>query len=108
MFTFRAAAMLAVFLPIATANAAQAQTNMPLTQPPGWVLDWHDEFDGKTLDRTKWVPETGGNGWGNQELEFYTDRPDNVRVDGGNLVIEARKEDYGGRHYTSARIKTAG
>ena len=35
------------------------------TQPPGWVLDWSDEFDGPVLDRTKWVPETGGNGWGN-------------------------------------------
>ena len=104
MSTLRIAAVLAVFLSAGT--AAQAQTT--LTQPPGWVLDWHDEFDGRTLDRTTWVPETGGNGWGNQELQFYTDRPDNVRVDGGNLVIEARKEDRGGRHYTSARIKTAG
>ena len=104
MSTLRIAAVLAVFLSAGT--AAQAQTT--LTQPPGWVLDWHDEFDGRTLDRTTWLPETGGNGWGNQELQFYTDRPDNVRVDGGNLVIEARKEDHGGRHYTSARIKTAG
>ena len=107
MSTFRAAAVLAVFLSLGGASHAQT-ANAPLTQPPGWVLDWSDEFDGPTLDRTKWVPETGGDGWGNQELEFYTDRPDNVRVDGGNLVIEARKEDYRGRHYTSARIKTAG
>jgi beta-glucanase (GH16 family) len=90
---------------LTVAGPASAQT---LTQPPGWALDWSDEFDGPVLDRTKWVPETGGNGWGNDELEFYTARPENVRVDGGNLVIEARREDYGGRHYTSARIKTAG
>jgi beta-glucanase (GH16 family) len=90
---------------LTVAGPACAQT---LTQPPGWVLDWSDEFDGPVLDRTKWVPETGGNGWGNDELEFYTARPENVRVDGGNLVIEARREDYGGRHTTSARIKTAG
>lgn len=93
---------------LALADVTQAQAQAPVAQPPGWVLDWNDEFDGPTLDRSKWVPETGGNGWGNQELEFYTDRPDNVRVDGGTLVIEARREDYGGRHYTSARIKTAG
>ncbi len=102
MSTFRIAAVLAAL--VCLMDGAYAQ----VTQPPGWVLDWNDEFDGPTLDRAKWVPETGGNGWGNQELEFYTDRPDNVRVDGGHLVIEARKEDYGGRHYTSARIKTAG
>lgn len=77
-------------------------------QPPGWVLDWHDEFDGKVLDKTRWVAETGGHGWGNQELQYYTGRPENLRVDGGNLVIEARREDYQGSKYTSARIKTAG
>jgi beta-glucanase (GH16 family) len=76
--------------------------------PAGWVLDWSDEFDGLALDRKKWAIETGGNGWGNQELEFYTGRPENLRVSGGNLVIEARREEYGGRHYTSARIRTAG
>lgn len=96
-----AAVFAAAWLTVAGPASAQ-------TQPPGWVLDWSDEFDGHVLDRTKWVPETGGNGWGNDELEFYTARPENVRVDGGNLVIEARREDYGGRHYTSARIKTAG
>jgi beta-glucanase (GH16 family) len=74
----------------------------------GWVLDWSDEFDGAKLDHAKWVEETGGHGFGNNELEFYTARPENVRVAGGQLIIEARKEEWKGRHYTSARIKTAG
>jgi len=78
-----AAVFAAAWLTVAGPASAQA-----LTQPPGWVLDWSDEFDGPVLDRTKWVPETGGNGWGNDELEFYTARPENVRVDGGNLVID--------------------
>jgi beta-glucanase (GH16 family) len=75
---------------------------------PGWVLDWSDEFEGRALDHGKWVEELGGHGFGNNELQVYTARPENVRVEGGNLVIEARREDREGRHYTSARIKTAG
>src|SRR2546428_6989372 len=46
----------------------------PESSRPVWQLVWHDEFDGATLDAGKWVRETGGNGWGNAELEFYTDR----------------------------------
>lgn len=76
--------------------------------PAGWALAWSDEFDGTQLDRTKWVAETGGHGWGNKELQHYTGRPENVRVEDGMLVIEARQERYGGNDYTSARIKTAG
>jgi beta-glucanase (GH16 family) len=76
--------------------------------PAPWVLDWSDEFDGSALDATHWVAETGGDGWGNHELQFYTDRPANVRVEGGNLVLQAQREQFGGRAYTSARIKSAG
>jgi len=74
----------------------------------GWTLAWSDEFDGAALDRGKWVHETGGHGFGNAELQYYTDRLENVRVSDGHLVIEARREAYGGKDYTSARIKTAG
>jgi beta-glucanase (GH16 family) len=91
----------------AGAQGPAAPSDMPAA-PPGWTLDWHDEFDGRALDHAKWVEETGGNGWGNHELEYYTARPQNLRVEDGMLVIEARREDVGGRHYTSARIKTAG
>ncbi|MYN05278.1 family 16 glycosylhydrolase [Pseudoduganella sp. DS3] len=74
----------------------------------GWVLDWADEFEGDALDVRKWVPEVAGHGFGNNEMQFYTARRENVRVEGGNLVIEARQEDWQGRRYTSARLKTAG
>jgi beta-glucanase (GH16 family) len=95
-------------------GALQAQSGSALTAnaapatPPAWALDWSDEFDGTALDHSKWVEETGGNGWGNNELQYYTSRPENVRVGGGNLIIEARKERFENRDYTSARIKTAG
>ncbi|MBI1772047.1 MAG: glycoside hydrolase family 16 protein [Burkholderiales bacterium] len=75
---------------------------------PIWELVWQDEFDGSTLDHSKWQEETGGDGWGNHELQFYTSRTENLRLAEGKLIIEARKENYSGREYTSARIKTAG
>lgn len=73
-----------------------------------WKLVWHDEFDGPALDVTRWVREIGGDGWGNAELEFYTARPENARLEDGHLVIEARREPFGNRQYTSARLKTEG
>lgn len=79
-----------------------------------WQLVWADEFDGPngaTPDASKWTFDIGRgqDGWGNQELQFYTDRPQNVAQDGeGNLVITARKESFQGAQYTSARIKTQG
>jgi beta-glucanase (GH16 family) len=86
---------------------ADQQANASQT-PPAWLLVWHDEFDGAVLDTTKWVRETGGNGWGNAELEFYTDRVENARLENGYLVIEARHEPFGNQAYTSARLKTQG
>ena len=83
---------------------------------PSWVLTWSDEFDGPSgsaPDPAKWVVETGGNGWGNNELESYTARRQNVRQENGNLVIEAIKEKFTAsdgieRGYTSGRLKTQG
>ncbi len=74
----------------------------------GWRLVWHDEFNGQTIDRNKWSFDTGGSGWGNDELEYYTSRPANARIENGYLVIQARSEAHGGRRYTSARLKTQG
>lgn len=70
---------------------------------------WNDEFevDG-TPDPQKWVYDIGGDGWGNNELQYYTNRPENVIVQDGKLVITARKEDYSGNAYTSSRILTRG
>jgi beta-glucanase (GH16 family) len=84
-----------------------AGNSLRVSAPHGSLV-WHDEFDGAALDSTKWVHDTGGGGWGNGELEFYTDRPENARVEHGYLVIEARRERHGDRQYTSARLKTQG
>ncbi|MFC5529123.1 carbohydrate binding domain-containing protein [Cohnella yongneupensis] len=79
-----------------------------------WTLVWNDEFNDGTIDPTKWTYDltngqsVGNPGWGNNELEYYTDRPENVKEENGNLVITARKESYEGYDYTSARIKTKG
>ncbi|HEY6915660.1 MAG TPA: family 16 glycosylhydrolase [Paludibacter sp.] len=71
-----------------------------------YQLVWSDEFDGPALDLTKWSYETGGGGFGNQEKQYYTNRPENIRVENGSLIIEAKKESYNGNNYTSARINS--
>ena len=81
-----------------------------------YQLVWEDDFAGlagTAPDATKWTYDIGigpGNdGWGNQELEYYTDRTENASLDGaGNLAITARSESFGGRSFTSARLKTKG
>jgi beta-glucanase (GH16 family) len=85
---------------------------------PGWSLTWSDEFngaDGSAADPTKWTYDVGGGGWGNSELEYYTDGPQNAVVTGGDLVITATTAgasaftcSYGACLYTSARLKTQG
>ena len=75
----------------------------------GYKLVWSDEFDGTSLDLSKWSFETGNNGgWGNNELEYYTERSQNCTVQDGCLSIIAQKESYSGYNYTSARIKSQG
>lgn len=72
----------------------------------GYNLVWRDEFDGDVLNSDYWTHEigTGNNGWGNNELQYY--RAQNTTIEEGNLIIEARKENFGGRNYTSSRIIT--
>lgn len=97
-----------------TPSSPSSQTTP--TSNPSYTLVWSDEFngaDGSAPDPAKWSIQTGGNGWGNNELEYYTARPSNVHVSGGNLVITAVKESYTGpdgvtRPYTSARLQTKG
>lgn len=78
-----------------------------------WRLTWSDEFDspaGTAPDAANWSYDIGfgDNGWGNQELQAYTDLPENVSQDGnGNLVITAIRENVGGP-ITSGRINTKG
>ena len=84
-------------------------TQPPAGAPPGFSrLVWSDEFTGSTINSANWSFETGGGGWGNNELENYTNRPENARISNGVLVIEARRESFGGSAYTSARMKTQG
>jgi beta-glucanase (GH16 family) len=80
------------------APAARAQT---------WSLVWSDEFNGPSVDRNNWNFETGGGGWGNNELEYYSNG-NNASIQNGALVIEARRENVGGMSYTSSRMTTKG
>ncbi len=94
--------------PTATPTPTPLPTSTPQGYLPGWNLVWHDEFDGSAVDPKNWTYDLGGNGWGNAEMEYYTNRPENVRVENGMLVIEGRQEDYKGLPYTSARLKSQG
>lgn len=72
----------------------------------GYTMLWQDEFSNTMLDTSVWTREVGGGGWGNNELQFYTNRTDNSYLTNGNLIIEAKQESFGGRNYTSARLIT--
>jgi beta-glucanase (GH16 family) len=83
-----------------------------------WTLVWSDEFEGPKIDPAKWTCDLGigykdasGNlvaGWGNNEKQTYTDRPENARIEEGHLLLTARQEERDGAAYTSARLKTKG
>ncbi|MEO8619928.1 MAG: glycoside hydrolase family 16 protein [bacterium] len=117
MFVIGGVLVLAVCSATPTSSAKVVDTSAP---PGEWKLAWSDEFDGPAgapPDASKWVAETGGSGWGNQEREYYTTLASNVSLDGGGrLVITARAEPanstltcwYGTCRYTSARLKTKG
>lgn len=74
----------------------------------GWTLIWSDEFDKDGLpDVRKWSYDVGDNGWGNQELQYYSSyRSENARIENGKLIIEARRDFFNGKEYTSARLVT--
>ena len=106
-------ALLGMILLVGVCAVAQAG---PQSTTPAWKLVWSDEFNGpngSAVDASKWVSETGGGGWGNDELEYYTSRLENASQQDGNLVIKVLQEKYIGpddatRNYTSARLKTLG
>ncbi|WP_345639411.1 family 16 glycosylhydrolase, partial [Rugosimonospora acidiphila] len=100
------------------ANAAADAAGQP-AGAANWKLTWSDEFNGTAgtaPDANKWGHDTGGNGWGNHELEYYTNSTANAALDGaGHLAITARADDasslgcwYGACRYTSARLLTTG
>lgn len=98
-----------VTLALVLLMASGCRTDIP-TGP--WELLWSEDFDGAEgsfPDPERWTADIGGWGWGNNELQHYTDRPENVRLSGdGTLLITARREPYDGSEWTSARIKTEG
>ncbi|MCP4425068.1 MAG: glycoside hydrolase family 16 protein [Chloroflexi bacterium] len=94
--------------PIPTAPPSPTAT--PEWMLAGWNLVWQDEFDGDEVNRDDWAFDLGrgAGGWGNHELQWYTDRPENVRLEDGILIIEAREEEFIRSDYTSGRMKTEG
>ncbi|MBK8506046.1 MAG: glycoside hydrolase family 16 protein [Saprospiraceae bacterium] len=86
----------------------QKVERVPDVSKTAYRLVWGDEFDEIGLpDSAKWGYDTGGSGWGNNELQYYSDRrSENARVENGKLIIEARKEEYKRKDYTSARLVT--
>ncbi len=110
----------------AGASATGGEPGTPISVPPvtpdpimpGWTLAWSDEFnaaDGTAVDPSHWHHDTGGNGWGNQELEYYTEDASNAEQRAGNLVITAKRDGasshscwYGSCQFTSARLLTSG
>ena len=91
---------------LSTENNDNDSTDVSSPELPGWKLVWNDEFDGETIDTGKWRFETGGHGWGNNELQYYTDSESNSYLEDGKLIIQALKETYNGNDYTSARINS--
>lgn len=93
--------------PTATVEPTASPTATP--DPNSWVLVWSDEFDqpdGSPPDPAKWNHQKGGAGWGNGELQHYTDSIENSYIQDGMLVIQAKQEYMLGRDYTSARLTT--
>lgn len=110
--TFRLLALVA--LPVALGLGSCTVETTQQLEERNWSLTWSDDFDGaagESPDADKWTYDigTGDNGWGNQELQYYTDRAENVSLDGeGNLVITAIRETFAGAPFSSARISTKG
>jgi len=100
--------------------AAVCSVVMGVVAGPAWAasaypyMSWQDEFDGTSIEPGMWAFDIGTGsqygltGWGNNELQYYTDRTQNAFVSSGLLTIRAQKESYNGMAYTSARLKTQG
>ncbi|MFM7205075.1 MAG: family 16 glycosylhydrolase [Planctomycetaceae bacterium] len=99
--------MTAAVTALAAARVQAAAADYP-------YVSWREEFDGTAVEPARWAFDLGTGsqygltGWGNNELQYYTDRTQNASVSGGMLRITARSESFGGQAYTSARLKTEG
>jgi beta-glucanase (GH16 family) len=109
--SYRLRTIFAAIVPIAIFPLAIVLPNQPtVAEDMSWKLVWSDEFDGQRLDYSKWEVEVNSFGGGNNELQLYTDRKENLRVENGNLVLEARHDEPNvqgtTREYSSARIRS--
>ncbi|PKP97165.1 MAG: hypothetical protein CVT76_05090, partial [Alphaproteobacteria bacterium HGW-Alphaproteobacteria-15] len=120
----KAGMLAAALLLFAGSSTAEAPVALAPLEGAGWELAWADEFDGDSLDRSKWTPEVSCWGGGNFERQCYTDRPENIAVEGGMLLLKARKERFTGparppeiaenpnpqltQSYTSGKVRTRG
>jgi beta-glucanase (GH16 family) len=103
------------FTAVQAAHAIAASFS-PVVVPGGDGVVWSDEFDGPSIDSSKWAFDLGNGpqnpgplyGWGNGEMEYYTSAADNAAIEDGKLVITARRQDWGGQPFTSARLVTRG
>ncbi|HOT98198.1 MAG TPA: glycoside hydrolase family 16 protein [bacterium] len=110
MKSIRLIGLLMVFGLWACEKDSVSADNKPVDKPEGWQLVWSDDFTTNGLpSATRWGYQTGGSGWGNDEKQYYYgDRPENCRVENGMLIIEARKDNFEGHPYTSARLVSRG
>ncbi|MBN2414558.1 glycoside hydrolase family 16 protein [bacterium] len=107
---FIVTAVLAAWLAGCRDGVSSRNDENEIEAPPGYRLFWNDEFTGSSINPEKWEHEVNAQGGGNNELQYYTARPENSRVEDGYLIITARSEVYtaaeGTREYTSARLRT--
>ena len=102
--------MITFTVPLAFASCSKGDSSTTPTSSipeiPGYTLVWNDEFDGSSVDLTKWSYEVNGDGGGNNELQYYTDLPTNSFIENGQLIIKAIYEKYNSRYFTSARMRS--
>ena len=111
-YTYKAAGTYTYTVTVTAFNGSNSiSTTLSIRIAAGTSPIWSDEFntDGKP-DTSKWGYDigTGSNGWGNNESQYYTSRPENVNISNGTLKIIAKKEAYSGSNYTSTRMLTKG
>jgi len=109
------AVILTVLISCSKEGIPQAVISIPIVQPQdkGWTFEsspfWSDEFDYTGLPlSTKWGYDIGGTGWGNNELQYYTNDLSNVSVADGKLTIALLKQNLNGKDYTSTRLVSKG
>lgn len=108
MRTMKRAIAICLSTALAFSGVVLSTKNNTEVKAATWDLVWSDEFNGDKLDTNTWNYEIGNGdwGWGNGEVEYYTNREDNVKVSDGYLQIIAKRENYGGQKFTSGRITT--